>query len=185
MVEVGFVNIEVHHPRIGTAYLGNVGIAETATHLGSTAPVLNLSLHLGVTTLDNTGNNGRALTGTIQVSHHLANGTTGVELTQPGGNIGLGIVGCQLLLHVDNDNGHIQVAHGRQHIIRGTIGQHLQDDEIHISSAELVTSCHRLFLGGYHASVYNFNGVRQRFLEGCILSFKLWYKLRELWQVCL
>ena len=185
VVEIGLVNIEVHHARIGTAYLGDIGIAEAAAHLGSTAPVLYLCLHLRVATLDNSRDDCRTLAGTIQVGHHLADGTTGIELAQPGGDVGLGIVGGQLFLYVDNHDGHVEVAHGRQHIIRSAIGQHLQDDQVYIGCTELVACCHRLLLGGHHAAVNNLDGVGQRLLEGCILSLKLGYELRELWQVCL
>ena len=185
VVEIGLVNIEVHHAWIGTAYLGDIGIAETTTHLSSTTPILNLSLNTWVAALNHTCNHSRTLAGTIQVGHHLADGTTGIEFAQPGGNVGLGIVGSQLFLYVDNHDGHVQIAHGRQHIVRSAIGQHLQDDQVYIGCTELVACCHRLLLGGHHAAVNNLDGVGQRLLEGCILSLKLGYELRELWQVCL
>ena len=112
MVEVGLVDVEIHHARIRTADLGDVRIAETAAHLGSTAPVFDFSLYLWVATFDNAGNDGRALAGTVQVGYHFTDGTTGVELTKPCGDIGLGVVGRQFLLYVDDDDRYVKVAHG-------------------------------------------------------------------------
>ena len=117
MVEVGLVDVEVHHARIGAANLGDVGVAEAAAHLCGTAPVFNLGLHAGVATLDDACDDGRALAGTVQVGHHLADGAAGIEFAQPGGNVGFGVVGGQFLLHVDDDDGHIEVAHGGQHVV--------------------------------------------------------------------
>ena len=184
VIEVGLVDIEVHHAGIGTANLCDIGVAETTAHLSSAAPVLNLSLNLRVATFYDTRNHSRTLTGTIQVGHHLTDGTAGIELAQPDGNVRLCVIGSQLLLHVYDDHRHIQVAHGRQHIIRGAIGQHLQDDEIHVGRTELIAGLHRLFLRGHHSTVDNLDGRGQCLLECCILSLKLRYELWELRQVC-
>ena len=113
MVEVGFVDIEVHHAGVGTAYLGDVGITETTTHLGGTAPVLDLSLYLRIATFNHTCNHGVALAGTLKVGYHLAHCTAGVEFAKPGGNVGMFVVGRLLLLHVDENNRHVKVAYGR------------------------------------------------------------------------
>ena len=185
VIEVCLVDIEVHHARIWAANLCDVGIAEAAAHLCSTAPVLYLCLNTRVTTFYYTGNDSRALAGTIQVGNHLTNSAAGIEVAQPGGNIGLGIVGSQFLLQIHNDDGHVEIANGRQHIIRGTVGQHLENDKIDISCSELITGSHRLLLGGHHATIDNLNGVWQRLLERLILSLEVWYELWELWQVCL
>ena len=185
MIEVGLVDVKVHHAWIRTTDLCDVGITETTTHLSSTTPILNLSLSTWVATFNHTSNDCRTLACTIQVGHHLTNGTAGIELAQPCGDVGLGIVGSQLLLQVHDDNGNVEVANGRQHIIRGAIGQHLEDDQVYISSAELVACSHRLLLGGYHATIDNLNGRGQRLLECLILCLKLRNELGELWQVSL
>ena len=185
MVEVGLVNVEIHHTGVRTTNLCDVRIAEAATHLCCTAPVPNLCLYFGVTTLYDTRNHCRTLAGTVQVGYHLTNGATGIELAEPGGDIGLGIVWSQLLLYVDNDDRNIEISDGRQHIIRGTIGEHLQDDEVNVCCAELVASSHRLLLAGHHTAVDNLDGVGQRLLECLILSLKLRNELGELWQVSL
>ena len=83
-----------------------------------------------------------ALAGTLQVGYHLTDGTACIEVTQPDGDIGVGIVGSQLLLKVHDHNGNVEVAYSGQHIIRGAIGQHLKDDKIDIGSAELVAGLH-------------------------------------------
>ena len=185
VVEVRLVDVQVHHAGVRTAYLCDVRVAETAAHLGGAAPVLNLALHLGVATLDDAGDDRRALAGTVQVGHHLADGTAGVQLAEPCGDVGLRVVGCQLLLHVHDDHGDIEVAHGGQHIIRGAVGEHLQDDEVDVGGAELVASLHRLLLRGHHAAVDNLDRRRQRLLERLVLSLKLRDELWELRQVCL
>ena len=184
VIEVGLVDIEVHHTGIGTANLCDIGIAETATHLSSTAPVLDFSLNLRVSAFYHTCNDSRTLAGTVQVSHHLTDGTAGIQLAQPDGNIGLSVIGSQFLLHIHDDYRHIEVAHRRQHIIRGAIGEHLQDNEVHIGSTELITGLHRLFLGGHHSAINDFDGFWQCFLECSILSLKLRNELWELRQVC-
>ena len=125
MVEVGLVDVEVHHARVRTSDLGDVRVAETTTHLSGTAPVLDLRLNSWIATFYDTSDDSRALTSTVEVGNHLTDGTASVEVAQPGGNIGLGIVGCQLLLQVHDDNGYVEVTNGRQHIIRGTVSQHL------------------------------------------------------------
>ena len=158
MIEVSLVDIEVHHTGIGTANLCDIGIAETATYLSSTAPVLDFSLNLRVSAFNHTRNNSRTLASTVQVGYHLTDGTAGIELTQPDGNIGLSVIGSQLLLHIHDNHRHIEVAHRRQHIIRCAIGEHLQDNEVYIGSTELIAGLHRLFLGGHHSAINDFDG---------------------------
>ena len=79
VVEVGLVDIQIHHTRIRTADLRNVRVAETAAHLCRTAPVFYLVLHLGIITLQ-TGDDSMPLASTLQVGYHLAYGTTGIQL---------------------------------------------------------------------------------------------------------
>ena len=184
MVEVGLVDVEIHHARIGTTDLGDVGVAETATYLCGTAPILDLGLNAGITTFDNAGDDGRALAGTVEVGYHLAGGSASVELAQPGGDVGLVVVGSGLLLEVDDDDGHVEVAHGGKHVVGRAVGEHLQDDEIDVGSAELVACFHRLLLGGHHAAIDDLDGVGEGLLECCVLCFKLGNELRELWEVC-
>ena len=51
VIEVGLIDVEVHHAWIRTTYLSDVGITESTTHLSCTAPVFYLGLHARVTTL--------------------------------------------------------------------------------------------------------------------------------------
>ena len=185
VIEVGLVDIEIHHTRVGATDLGDIGVTETATHLSRTAPVLYLCLSRRIAALYNAGNHCRALAGTVQVGYHLTDSAAGIELTQPGGNVGLGIIGCQLLLQVHNHHRHVEVADGGQHIIRGAVGEHLQNDQIDICCTELITGCHRLLLTGDHTAIDDLDGIGQRLLERFILGLELGNELRELWQVCL
>ena len=128
---------------------------------------------------------GMALAGTLEVGHHLAHGSAGIELAQPGGDVGIGIVGSLLLLDVHQHHGHVEVAHGGQHVVGGAIGEQLQDDEVDVGGAELVASGHRHFLGGHHASVDDLDGVGEGFLERLVLRLEFGNELWELRQVCL
>ncbi len=113
MVEVRFVDIEVHHARIGASNLCNVGVAEASAHLCGAAPVFYLCLYQRVATLNDTRNHGMSLAGTFQVGNHFAYGTAGIQLTEPCGNVGLLVVGGFLLLYVHQYDGYIQVAYCR------------------------------------------------------------------------
>ena len=183
VVEVRLVDVEVHHAGIRAANLGQVRIAEAAAHLRGAAPVLNLGLYGGVTAFDHTGDDRMALACTLEVSDHLAHSAAGVEFAQPGGDVGVGVVGCLLLLDVDQHNGHIQIAHGGQHIIRGSVGQQLQNDKVNIRGAELIARGHGLLLGGDDAAINDFHGVRQGLFEGGILALKLRHQRGELRQI--
>ena len=180
VVEVGLIDIEVHHTRVGTSDLGNVGITESATYLCCTTPVLNLCLYLRITAFHHTSDHSMALASTLQVCHHLPHSTTGIELSEPRGDIGLLIVRCLFLLYIDQYHWYVQVTHSRQHIIRGTVGEQLQDDEVYVGSTELVTCSHRLFFRGHHPTIDNLYCIWQCLLKSFILSFKLWY---ELWKL--
>ena len=163
--------------------MGEVCIAEAAAHLSGTAPIFNLSLHGGVTALDHTGDDGMALAGALQIRDHLTDGTAGVQLTQPCRDVGVGVVGRFLLLDIDQHDRHIQIAHCRQHIIRSSVGQQLQNNQINIGSAELIACCHRLLLGRDDTAVNDLNGVGQRLFEGGVLALKLRHQRGELRQI--
>ena len=183
VVQVCLVNVQIHHAGVGAADLGQVRIAEAAAHLRSLAPVVDLGRDNGVAALDHTGDDGMALAGALQIRDHLANGTAGVQLAQPCRDVGVGVVGRFLLLDIDQHDRHIQIAHCRQHIIRGSVGQQLQDDQINISSAELIACCHRLLLGRNNAAVNDLNAVGQRLFEGGVLALKLRHQRGELRQI--
>ena len=112
VVQVGLVDVQVHHAGIGAADLGQVQVPEAAAHLGGFAPVLYLGLHNGVTALHHTGDDGMALSGALQVGHHLPHGAAGVQLTQPLGGVGVLVVRGAELLDVHQHHGHVQIPHG-------------------------------------------------------------------------
>ena len=184
MVEVGLVDVEVHHARIRTTDLGNVRIAETTTHLCRTAPVLDFCLCARITAFHYARDDGRTFACTIQVGNHFAGGTASIQLAQPGWDVGFGIIRSLFLLEVHDDDRNVQVANSRQHIVRGAIGEHLQNHEIDVSCAELIAGSHRLLLGGHHTAINDLDRIGKRFLECGILAFELWYKLGELWEIC-
>ena len=138
VVEVGLVDVQVHHAGVRTTDLCQIGVTEAAAHLCGTAPVLDLGLYLRVTALDHAGNDGVTLAGALQICHHLTHGAAGVQFAQPGGSIGVGIVRGFLLLDIHQHHRHIQIANSGQHIIAGGVGEQLQNDQINVRGAELV-----------------------------------------------
>ena len=183
VVQVGFVNVQVHHAGIRTTNLCQIGVAEAAAHLCGTAPVLDLSLHLRVAALDHAGDNGVTLASALQVGHHLADCTAGVQLAQPSGSVRIGVVRGFLLLDVHENHGHVQVAHSGQHIVRSSVGQQLQNDQINVSGAELVACGHGQFLGGDDAAINDFYAVGDGLFEVGVLLLKFGYEGRELGQI--
>ena len=184
MVEVGLIDVEVHHTGVRTADLGDVGVAETTADLSGLAPVFDLRFDFGVSPFDDTGDDGMSLAGTFEVSDHFADSAAGIEFAEPGRDVGVGIVRSGFLLDVDEDDRDIEVSDGRQHVVGCCVGQELQDDEVDVRCAELVAGGHGLFFGGDDAAVDDFDGVRKvLFLERFVLSVKFRDQSRELGQV--
>ena len=182
-IEVGLVDVQVHHAGIGPADLGDVGVTEAAAHLGRAAPVFDLGLEMGITALVHAGDDRVALAGALQVGHHLAHGAAGVQLAQPGGSVGGGVLGCALLLNVHQHHGHVQVPHGGQHIVARGVGQQLQDHQVYVRGAELVARRHRQLLGGDDAAVDQLHRIGDAGLELRVLALELGHQGRELGQV--
>ncbi len=136
MVQIRFVDVQIHHAGIRPADLGQVRVPEAAAHLGSPAPILDLGLHLRVAAFTG-GDDGMTLAGALQISDHLADSAAGVQLTQPGGGVGVGVVRGFLLLDVHQHDRDIQIPHSRQHVVGSGVGQQLQDHQVHICSAKL------------------------------------------------
>lgn len=123
------------------------------------------------------------LASALQVGHHLAHGTTGIQLAQPSGGVGIGVVRGFLLLDIHQYHGYVQVAHGGQHIVRGGVGQQLQNDQINVRGAELVACGHGKFLGGNDAAVHDFHGVGDGLFEDGVLLLKFGHEGRKLGQI--
>ena len=183
VVEVGLVDVQVHHAGVGPADLREVQIAEAAAHLGGFAPVGKLGLDGRVAALHHAGDDGMALAGALKVGHHLAHGAAGVQFAQPFGGVGVGVVRRAQFLDVDQHHRHVQVAHGGQHVVAGGVGQQLQHDEVDVGGAELVARGLGLLFGGDDAAVHQLNtGGEHRFKVG-VLALKLRHQAGELRQV--
>ncbi len=124
-----------------------------------------------------------ALARALQVSDHLADGAAGVQLAEPGGGVGVGIVRGFFLLQVHEHHGHIQIPHGRKHVVGGGIGQQLQNHEVDVGGAEFVTGRGGELLGGADAAVDQLDRVGQRLLKRGVLAFKFGDQGRELGQI--
>ena len=183
VIEVGLVDVQIHHAGIGPANLGQVQVPEAAAHLGGLAPILNLRLHNGVAPLHHAGDNGMALAGPLQVGHHLSHGAAGVQLSQPLGGAGVLIIRGAELLDVHQHHGHVQIPHSGEHVVGGGVGEQLQDDQVHVGGAELVPCLLGQLLGGDNAAVDELHGIGDRGLEVFILALKFRHQGRELGQI--
>ena len=173
MIEVGLVDVEVHHAWVWTPNLGNVRVAEAAAYLGGTAPVLNLCLHVWVAAFNHTRDHGVALAGTLQVCNHLTYSTAGIKLAEPGWDVGVGVVWSLLFLNVHQHHRNIQVANGWKHVVGGGVGKQLKNHQIHVGGTEFITGSLRLLFGGHQPTVNQLHAVGKGLLKGCILRFKL------------
>ena len=124
-----------------------------------------------------------ALACAVEVGHDLAGGAAGVEVAEPGGDVGGGVVGLGLLLDVDDDHGDVEVTHGGQDVVARGVGEHLQDHEVDVRGAEEVARLLGRLLGGDHASVDELDGRGQGRLEVGVLLLEVGNELRELRQV--
>ncbi len=183
VVKVGLVDIKVHHAGVGAADLGQIRVAEAAAHLCGAAPVGDLAVDLTVPALDDAGDDGVALAGTLKVGDHLAHGAAGVQRAEPGGRVGVGIVRRFFLLQIDEHDRDVEVAHGGQHVIGGGIGQQLQDHEIHVGGAELVARGHRELLGRDKAAVDQFDRIGDALFKVLILALKFRHEGGKLGQI--
>ncbi len=184
VIQVGLVDVEVHHAGIRTADLRDVRLTEAAADLGGFAPVLDLRFDVGVSPFHDTGDDGMSLAGTLEVSDHFADSAAGVEFAEPGRDVGLFIDRRQFLLDVDQNDGDVEVSDCRQHVVGRSIRQELQDDEVDIGGAELVAGCHGLLFGSDDAAVDEFDAVRDvGGFEVLVLGIKFRDQLRELRQV--
>ena len=124
-----------------------------------------------------------ALSGPLQVGHHLPHGAAGVQLTQPLGGVGVLVVRGAELLDVHQHHGHVQIPDGGEHIVGGGVGEQLEDDQIHVGGAELVPGLLGQLLGGDDAAVDELYGIGDRGLEVFILALKFRHQGRELGQI--
>ena len=172
-----------HHARIRSADLGKVGVTESSSDLGSTAPVLDFLLNFGISAFDNTGDDRMSFACSFQVRDHFADRAARIELTEPLGCVCVCVIRSLELLHIDQHNRNVKVSDCRQHIIACRICQQLHDHKIDIRRAEFVTGSLGLFLGGDHTAVDQFNSVGNTLLECFILRFEFGNELWELGQI--
>ena len=76
VVKIGLINVEIHHARIRSADLCNIGITESSSYLRCTTPLINLLCHICIAAFYHACNNSMSLSGTLQICYHLTNCTT-------------------------------------------------------------------------------------------------------------
>ena len=165
VVQVGFVDVQVHHAGVRTADLRNVSLTESSSYLSSLAPVFDLSLNCRISALYNTCDNGMSLAGSLKVSYSFANSAACVALAQPGSNVGVLIIQCFDLLN-------IKVTDCRKHVVGCCVCQHLKKYKINICRTEFISCFHCLLFCCNHSTVDDLYCIRDCFLECSILTFK-------------
>ena len=183
MVEIGLVDVQVHHAGIGPADLGQVGVPEAPPHLGGPAPVGDLRVHRRVAALHHAGDDRVTFSGPLQIRHHFAHGAAGIQLSKPGGGVCILIIRRLFLLEVHQHHRHVQIPHRRQHIVGGGVGAKLQDHQIHVGGPKLVSGLHGLLLGGDDAPVDQLHRIGDALLELLILARELRHQRGKLGQV--
>ena len=93
-VQVGLVDIEVHHTRIRSSDLSDVCIAESSSDLSCTAPVLDLFLNARVSAFYDACDHGMSLAVALKVCHHLAYSAACIAFAQPGCDVCVVIIKC-------------------------------------------------------------------------------------------
>ena len=182
-VQVGLVDVEVHHAGVGSSDLGDVGVAESSSDLSRAAPFRDFLSDAGISAFDHAGDHRVALAEPLQVGHHLAYRSAGIAFAQPGSDVGVVIVQRFQLLDVDQNHGNVQILHRGEHVVGSGIGQQLQKDQVHVRGPEQVSGRLGLLFGRNHSAVDDLYGIRKRFLKRLVLSLELRNQRRELRQV--
>ena len=107
VVEVCLIDIQIHHARIRTANLCDIGIAESSADLCCAAPLCNLFCHVIITAFYHTSDNSMTFSGTLQVCYHLTDCATRIQLAEPFRGIGICIVRRFQFLYIDQDNRYV------------------------------------------------------------------------------
>ena len=176
VIEVCFINVQIHHSRIWSADLRNVSLTKSSSDLSSLAPVFNLCLNSRISAFYHTCDHRMSFACSLKVCNSFAYSSAGIAFSQPGSNICMLIIQSFQLLDVYQHYRNIQIADCRKHIIRCSIGQHLKEYKINVCSAESVPCLHCLFLGCHHSSVNDLYRIRNCFFECSILCLKLRYQ---------
>ena len=172
-VQVGLVNIEIHHTRIRSSDLCDIRIAESSSHLSRAAPFPDLFLNARISALNDACDHGMSLAIALKVCNHLAYSAAGITFTQPGRDVRVVIIQGLYLLYIYKDNRHIQILYSRQHIVGCCVCKELHDHQVNVRRAELVARFLGLLFCRHHAAVDDLNGIRDRLLERLILSLEL------------
>ena len=176
VVQVCLIDVKVHHTRIRSSDLSDIGIAESSSYLCSLAPVFDLCLNSRISTLNYTCNNSMSLACSFQIGNCFTYSTAGISFTKPCSDICVIIIQCFELLNVHKNNRNIKITDCREHIVGCRIGQHLKKYDINVCSTEFISGFHRLLFCCYHSSIDDLYCIRDCFFECLILSFKLRYQ---------
>ena len=104
-VKIGFIDIEIHHARIWSSDLSNVGIAESPSGLGCTAPLFQLCLNAGISAFHHPGNHSVPFSIPLKIRNHFAYSAASITFTQPGSDIRMVIIQSFQFLEVTRTTG--------------------------------------------------------------------------------
>ena len=142
VIQVGLINVQIHHTRIRSSDLSNVSITKSSSYLSCLAPVFDLSLNSRIAAFYNTCDNSMSLAGSFKVSNSFSNSTTCITFAQPCCDICVIIIQCFQFLNVYQNNRNIKITNCRKHIVRCSISQHLKEYKVNISCTEFVSCFH-------------------------------------------
>ena len=183
VVEVGLVDVEVHHAGIRSSDLSQVGVAESPADLRRTAPLIDFLSNIGIAAFDNTCDHCVSLSCALKVSDHLADSAACIELAKPCRCIGVGVIRRLEFLYVHQNNRHVDVANSGKHVVRGRVGEKLADHQVYVRRAELVACRLGQLFGRADSAVNDLDCVRKCLLERVVLTLELRYQRRELRQI--
>ena len=169
VIQVCLIDVKIHHTRIRSSDLSDIGIAESSSYLCSLAPVFDFCLNSRISALNYTCNNSMSLACSFQIGNCFTYSAACISFAKPCSDICVIIIQCFKLLNVHKNNRNIKITDCWKHVVGGSVGQHLEKYQINICCTELISGFHSLLLCGNHSAVNNLYGIWKSFFECCIL----------------
>ena len=107
VIQIGFINIQIHHSRIRSSDLCDIGITESSSDLCCLTPLFYLRCHIVISTFHNTGDYCMSLSCSFKICNHLSDCSTCIQLAKPCWCICIGIIRCLTFLNIHKNNRYI------------------------------------------------------------------------------
>ena len=122
VVQVGLINVKIHHTWVRSSNLGNICVTESSSYLSCFTPVFNLSLNIWISAFYNTSDNSMSLSSSLKVSNSFSNSTAGISFAEPCSNVCVIVIQSFQLLNIYQNNRNIQVTDCRKHVVGCSVG---------------------------------------------------------------